>query len=104
MKKVAAHPIVSHLKPQRLTKGFTQTQLAERIGVQRQAIYDMESGRYLPNTAVALRLASVLECRIEDIFELDGPSADPSLVLIGQCALDSDTRLALGGVGTSIDL
>jgi molybdate-binding protein/DNA-binding XRE family transcriptional regulator len=98
MKIVAARPIVSHLKPQRLLKGLTQTQLAERIGVQRQAIYDMESGRYLPNTAVALRLAAVLECRVEDIFELDGTTADPSLVLIGQSASDSDTRLALASV------
>jgi putative molybdopterin biosynthesis protein len=98
MKKNATHPIISHLKSLRLAQSLTQTQLAERIGVQRQAIYDMESGRYLPNTAVALRLAAILDCRVEDIFTLEAPSKLPSMTLIGQGAPDSDTRLALARI------
>ena len=98
MPKSPTHPIISHLKPLRLSKGLTQTQLAERIGVKRQAIYDMESGRYLPNTAAALRLATILECRVEDIFSLDTPLQAPSMTLIGQESPDTDTRLALARV------
>ena len=98
MPKNPVPPIISHLKSLRRAKGLTQTQLAEHIGVQRQAIYDMESGRYLPNTAVALRLAAILDCRVEDIFTLDAPSQAPSLTLIGQGAPDRDTRLALASV------
>lgn len=92
MKKSAAHPTLSRLRPQHLLKGLTQTRLAGCIGDRRQAIYDMEAGRYRPDTAVALRLSAVLECRVEDIFELDGPAADPSPALIGPSASDSDTR------------
>jgi molybdate-binding protein/DNA-binding XRE family transcriptional regulator len=44
------------------------------IGVRRQAIYDMESGRYLPNTAVALRLAQTLGCTVEMLFVEDAPA------------------------------
>jgi DNA-binding XRE family transcriptional regulator len=47
---------------------LTQTRLAEWVGVKRQAIYDIESGRYLPNTALALRLARHLGCKVEDLF------------------------------------
>ena len=98
MPKSPTHPIICHLKSLRLSKGLTQTQLAERVGVQRQAIYDMESGRYLPNTAVALRLAIILECRVEEIFTLEAPSETPSMTLIGQETPDRDTRLALASV------
>jgi molybdate-binding protein/DNA-binding XRE family transcriptional regulator len=51
-------------------------QLAERVGVKRQAIYDMESGRYMPNTLVSLKLARALECRVEDLFMLEPPSGE----------------------------
>lgn len=41
-----------------------------RAGVTRQAVSAIESNLYLPTTAVALRLASVLSCRVEDLFSL----------------------------------
>jgi len=59
------------VKTFRQTRGWSQEQLAERIGVRRQAIYDIESGRYLPNTAVALRLARQFSCTVEDLFMED---------------------------------
>lgn len=60
----------------RQTTGLSQSQLAERVGIKRQAIYDIESGRYLPNTAVALKMAKHLGCRVEDLFmeRRDDPS------------------------------
>lgn len=61
-------PLVCHLKSVRQSRGLTQSQLAEWVGVRRQAIYDIESGRYLPNTALALRLARHLGCKVEDLF------------------------------------
>jgi putative molybdopterin biosynthesis protein len=72
--------VVCRLKEVRTLRGITQTALAERVGLKRQAIYDIESGRYLPNTAVALKLSRELGCRVEDIFrdsaEVDGESVD----------------------------
>ena len=64
--------LTCHLKSVRQSRGFTQSQLAEWVGVKRQAIYDIESGRYLPNTALALKLARILGCSVEDLF-VEGP-------------------------------
>ncbi|MDR3236998.1 MAG: helix-turn-helix domain-containing protein [Spirochaetia bacterium] len=61
--------IVCSLKELRQKKGYTQLQMAEMLGIKRQAVYDIESGRYLPNTLIALRLAKVLNVAVEDIFE-----------------------------------
>jgi putative molybdopterin biosynthesis protein len=67
------HQITCQVKSYRLEKGWSQDQLADQIGLKRQAIYDIESGRYLPNTAVALKLAKVFQCRVEDLFSQDPP-------------------------------
>jgi len=60
--------IVCQLKLIRQSKGLSQSLLAEQVGVKRQAIYDMESGKYVPNTALALRLSAILGCRVENLF------------------------------------
>lgn len=63
--------MISNLKAVRKARGLSQNELAERVGVKRQAVYDMETGRYMPNTSLALRLARHLSCRVEDLFALD---------------------------------
>ena len=60
----------NHLKSARTKKGYSQGELANRAGITRQAVSSIESNLYLPTTAVALRLASVLACRVEDLFSL----------------------------------
>lgn len=60
----------NHLKMLRTRRGYSQLELARRAGVTRQAVSSIESNLYLPTTAVALRLASVLACRVEDLFSL----------------------------------
>ena len=62
----------NHLKSVRTQKGFSQSELATRAGLTRQAVSSIESNVYLPTTGVALRLASVLACRVEDLFSLAG--------------------------------
>jgi molybdate-binding protein len=52
--------------------------------VTRQAISSIESNVYLPTTAVALRLASVLACRVEDLFSLVPPEDVLDGTFIGQ--------------------
>ena len=59
--------ILCMIKPYRQRNGWSQEELAEKVRIGRQAVYDMESGRYLPNTAVALRLARVFGCAVEDL-------------------------------------
>ncbi|MFH0996119.1 MAG: substrate-binding domain-containing protein [Pseudomonadota bacterium] len=63
--------MLCQLKPVRVRKKLSQSELADRVGIKRQAIYDIESGRYMPNTLTALRLARELNCRVEDLFILE---------------------------------
>jgi molybdate-binding protein/DNA-binding XRE family transcriptional regulator len=65
----------NHLKTFRTQRGLSQSELATRAGITRQAVSSIESDLYLPTTAVALRLASVLVCRVEDLFSL-APTED----------------------------
>jgi molybdate-binding protein/DNA-binding XRE family transcriptional regulator len=55
----------------RQQRGMAAAGLARQAGVSRQTIYAMEAGNYVPNTAVALRLARALEVRVEELFRLD---------------------------------
>ena len=58
------------LKVYRAMRDLTQAELAERAGVTRKSINGIETGRYVPSTELALRLARVLCCTVEDIFQL----------------------------------
>src|SRR5882757_1020526 len=56
----------------RRKRGFSAIRLAAAVGVSRQTIYAMEAGTYVPNTAVALRLARALDTSVEELFALAG--------------------------------
>ena len=68
--------IENHLGTLRQKRGISAAHLARSVGVTRQTIYAMEAGSYVPNTAVALRLAQALEVKVEDLFAL--PQSEPS--------------------------
>jgi len=65
-----ASNIENRLRELRNAKGLSQTDLAAMSGITRQAVCAIEANQYLPTTAVALRLAGVLNCRVEDLFSL----------------------------------
>jgi putative molybdopterin biosynthesis protein len=69
-RRVAQVSIESRVRRARCAAGLSQQQLAARVGVSRQAIVAIEANQYVPNTAVALRLAQALGCRVEDLFSL----------------------------------
>ena len=50
---------------------MTQQQLAEAIGVSRQTINAIESGKFVPSTVLALKMAQIFEKPVEEIFMLD---------------------------------
>lgn len=58
----------NRLETLRVQKGWTQQELAERVGVSRQTIISLERGRYNPSILLAFRLARQFEATIEDIF------------------------------------
>src|SRR5215471_4831677 len=63
----------------RRKRGLSAIRLAADVGVSRQTIYAMEAGTYVPNTAVALRLARALETTVEELFTLPGSAPAPNL-------------------------
>lgn len=50
-------------------RGWSQTELAERLDVSRQTVHSIEKGKYSPSLPLAFRIAEVFERRIEDVFE-----------------------------------
>ena len=58
----------NRLREFREKKGLTQEGLAGRLGVTRQTILSIETGRYVPSLPLALQLAKVFGCRVEDLF------------------------------------
>ena len=50
---------------------MTQQQLAEAAGVSRQTINAIESGKFVPSTVLALKMAQIFGKRVEDIFQLE---------------------------------
>lgn len=89
--------ITCRVKEFRMTKGWSQEALATHLDIRRQAVYDIESGRYLPNTAIALRLARLFGCRVEDLFIAPAlPENEP--VHLFSAGNAPSTRLALARV------
>ena len=60
------------LRARRSDKGWTQAELAERVGVSRKTINTVENNVFIPSTILALRLARVLETPVEALFWLEG--------------------------------
>lgn len=50
---------------------MTQQQLAEAAGVSRQTINAIESGKFVPSTVLALKMARIFGKSVEEIFQLD---------------------------------
>jgi putative transcriptional regulator len=55
---------------------ITQQALAERVGVTRQTIIALESGKYVPSLLLAFRIAAAFGVRVEDVFLYEGGSPD----------------------------
>jgi putative transcriptional regulator len=65
----------SSVAPLRKAQGLTQQELARLAGVSRQTVVELERGDYNPSTALALRLAVLLDASVEELFQLPGDEA-----------------------------
>lgn len=90
--------MTNHLKELRGLRGLSQAALAKSSGVSRQAINSIESGRYLPNAMVAIRIARALGRRVEEIFELPDIPTECEVVPVEGAPLSGD-RVAVARVG-----
>ena len=55
----------------RAEERMTQQQLADAVGVSRQTINAIESGKFIPSTVLALKIARTFEKSVEEIFFLE---------------------------------
>ena len=61
----------NRLKVLRATRNWSQQDLAERLGVSRQSVNAIETGKYDPSLPLAFRIADLFALSIEAIFVRD---------------------------------
>ena len=59
------------IKVERARHNLTQADLAEKVNVARQTIIAIEANKFVPSTVLAFKIAKVLHCKADDIFELE---------------------------------
>jgi len=59
------------IKVERARNSMTQAELAEKVKVARQTIIAIETGKFVPSTTLAFKIANVLKCKADEIFELE---------------------------------
>jgi len=60
--------VENNLRVLRATRDITQEDLAKKLGVTRQTIHAIETGKYNPSLDLAFKMAIYFETRIEDVF------------------------------------
>lgn len=78
--------------------GLSQQELADLVGVSRQAIVGIEGGRQVPATTLSLRLARALRCGVDDLFRLSAESGLAARVARPAAEGLVGARVALGEV------
>ena len=61
----------NNIRVARATLKMTQQQLADAIGVSRQTVNAIESGKFVPSTGLALKVARLFEKPVEEMFILE---------------------------------
>ena len=70
--------IVNRVRELRTSRGWTQEQLADAVGVSRQSINSIERNRYVPSLLLALTFAKVFGCSTDDIFTVENGAENES--------------------------
>jgi putative transcriptional regulator len=58
------------IRVERAKKRITQAELAEELNVSRQTIHSIETGKFIPSTVLALRIAKYFDVSFNEIFQL----------------------------------
>lgn len=59
----------NRLRELRAAKGWSQSDLAEKLAVSRQTVNAIETGRYDPSLPLAFKLARLFKLPIESLFD-----------------------------------
>jgi putative transcriptional regulator len=65
------------LRVLRAERAWSQADLAARLGVSRQTVNAIETGKYDPSLPLAFKIAATFGKRIEEIFEDESQQVDP---------------------------
>ncbi|HEX2059548.1 MAG TPA: helix-turn-helix transcriptional regulator [Thermoanaerobaculia bacterium] len=66
--------MTNKLRVLRAERRWSQADLADRLGVSRQTVNAIETGKYDPSLPLAFSIARVFELKIEDVFSPNGAS------------------------------
>lgn len=66
-----ADGLANRIRDARQAKGWTQAELAARMGVSRKTVNTVENGVFIPSTIVSLKFARALGEAVETLFWLD---------------------------------
>lgn len=83
------------LKEYRTQRGFSQTQLAERVGVTRQAISQWETGTAVPSIEKLQALSSVLDVPMDLLAGEEPPTPRPDGIRVLKLSVSRPVRVPL---------
>jgi len=63
--------MLNDVRSRRAERGLSQGELGKALGVSRQTINAIETGRYLPSLPLAMALARYFQTSVEQIFRSD---------------------------------
>ncbi len=63
--------MTNNVRAFRENAALSQTELADAVNVSRQTIHSIESGKFIPSTLLAIKLAGFLGTTVEELFELE---------------------------------
>jgi putative transcriptional regulator len=59
------------IKVERARNNITQAGLADKVKVSRQTINAIETGKFIPSTLLAFKIAHVLQVTVDVVFQLE---------------------------------
>jgi putative transcriptional regulator len=66
-----AETLINRLREVRETKGWTQAELAARVGVSRKTVNTVENRVFTPSATLAIKLAQALGISVEQLFWIE---------------------------------
>ena len=63
--------MTNRVRELRSERGWSQGELGEQLGVSRQTVNAIETGKYDPSLPLAFKIAALFDLAIEEVFEPD---------------------------------
>ncbi|MBK8624079.1 MAG: helix-turn-helix transcriptional regulator [Saprospiraceae bacterium] len=61
----------NNIKIERSRHNITQADLAEVVGISRQSINSIETGKFIPSVVLAIKISQYFKLPVEDVFILE---------------------------------